>query len=131
MGQTRRHRHPIPKPQALCPAGVCGTIYIPPPRVTQTIPFLQNSVPTNLLPRAIKIPKFPLRRCRDGATLPAMRENPTPATGPVSIKHVRNTVPTPLEETTAPAVSSPTFVTMGSPSPKSIPSGTQLEEPSL
>ena len=31
-----------------------------------------------------------------------MRANPTPASGPVSIKHVRNTVPTALPATATP-----------------------------
>jgi len=74
--------------------------------------------------------KIQIAKAREGVIVPAMRENPTPATGPVSIKHVRNTVPTALRETTAPAVST-TQAFSSFPSPESIPSNLQLEEPSL
>lgn len=137
MGQSRPHCHPIPKPQPLCPGGVCCAIYIPSPRVTQTNPILQEqSLSQTLLFSGTTFPKFPLRTCRHRVTLPAMRENPTLATGPVSIKHVRNTVPTTLQETTASAVSSTQGFSGGyaHPSPTAfpfIPSNLQLEEPSL
>ena len=115
-----------------------AALFISHPRAfNKPFPFSKNNpFSTRILPgfftrSGITFPKFPLRGCRHRITLPAMRENPTPAAGPVSIKHVRNTVPTALQETTALAVSSSLFNTSAAYANKAIPPHIQLEEPSL
>ena len=55
-------------------------------------------MPTTGLIPAKKKGKIQIAKAREGVIVPAMRENPTPATGPVVIKHVRNTVPKARED---------------------------------
>ena len=64
--------------------------------------------PQTKITLATKNPKFPFRSYRHGDTVTAMRTNPQPASGPVSIKHVRNTVPKKPASPTTSAVSVPT-----------------------
>jgi len=64
------------------------------------------------------------KKC-DGVIVPAMRENPTPATGPVSIKHVRNTVPK-LHGAQSTPVSQQPFITTGSYAAKAYGAALQL-----
>ncbi len=97
QGGKRAHLGPYTKTlEHFAQPGSVGLFISHPRAFTKTIPFSKTNLSTLSKAPGTQKAKIPLFFPRHSATFSAMRQNPTAATGPVTIKHVRNTVPTPL-----------------------------------